>query len=244
MFLLLSLTLLIRSSSSVAVDFSAMEHAVTEPPKPNITRPIRAVPQEPEIETRVDLKEMFPQSIRLAFARSFVYLLGLVLVVIGYVVIAMQLPSPQASSMGTRGVDFLLRSTLYVAVLISGGKLIYELLCFWVYRYRIELEHIVIERGIFFRTRSAVPLARIHDVTLLQTPIDMLFGLRSLTILTASPTESHGEIEGLPSKVAFAFQAFLLALVETTLPDVRERTAAEIIKRAANEEREHEYELA
>lgn len=205
----------------------------SEQPKPNITRPISAVPNEPKIESRVDLKELFPQSIRLAFAESFVYLAGLAFVVIGYIAIAMQLPPPASSAMAVRGTEYLLRWFLYIAITVGGGKLFYELACFWVYRYRIELEHLTIERGILFRSRASVPLAKINDVTLMQTPVELLFGLHTLTILTASPTEAHGQIEGLPTKSARALQAYLLALVETTLPDVRDRVAMDIVERAA-----------
>ena len=176
---------------------------------------------------------MFPQSIRLAFAESFLYLIGLALVVTGYISFASQLPPAADTPNIIDGAEILLRWVLYLAISICGGKLIYELLCFLVYRYSIELEHLTVLRGILFRTRASLPLAKINDVTLHRGPIEILFGIYSISVLTASPTASDGTIEGLTSKSAHGLQSYLLALVETTLPDVRENVAGNILERSA-----------
>lgn len=195
--------------------------------------PIEVVPETPRLDARVDLRQMFPQSIRLPFAESFLHLIGLALVTAGYISLATRLPPATGSPNIVDGTEFILRCIFYIAVCIGGGKLIYELLCYLVYRYSIELEHLTITRGILFRTRASVPIAKINDVSLSRGPVEILFGLYNLTILTASPTANHGTIEGLPSKSAHGLQAYLLALVETTLPNVQDRVAENLIERAS-----------
>lgn len=204
-----------------------------ELPKSSATQPIDSVPRPSKLEARVDLKEMFPLSIRVAFRESFLYLLGLAFVVAGYIAIALQLSHVATLPEMAQSTEFALRSALYVAITVCGGKLLYEILCFWVYRYTIELEHLTITRGILFRSRASFPLARINDVSLTREPLDILFGIYTLTILTASPTSEYGSIDGLPSRSAHGLQAYLLALVETTLPDVREEVAESIVERSA-----------
>ena len=200
--------------------------------KVRATRPIATVPSVEAVETRVDLREMFPQSIRLAFEESFAYLIGLFLITAGYIWFATSLPVlPEGPSL-IGSTELVLRWFFYIAVTICGGKLLYELIYFLVYRYTIELEHLTITRGVLFRTRTSFPIAKINDVSLRRNPIEILFGVYNLTILTASPVANSGTIEGLPARSAHGLQSYLLALVETTLPDVREKVAENVLERA------------
>jgi membrane protein YdbS with pleckstrin-like domain len=215
-----------------------------EEEKTAVTEPIVETPATAKVQTRLDLKQMFPQSARLAFEESFFYLLGLAVVTTGYIWASLQLPHVSDGNIVTDGTESILRSIFYVAVVIAGGKLLYEVVFFLAYRYTIELEHLTISRGVFFPSRASFPIAKINDVSLHRNPIEILFGLYNLTILTASPGNDYAAIEGLPKRSAYGLQTYLLALVETTLPAVRDKKADDILERSAVATRSAVAELA
>lgn len=234
------------SAARIARDIRAMlelpivsnndEHSPPQgSPKEEVSTPIESVPLVGTLPTRLDLRALYPQSIRLAFAESFPYLLGFVLVFAVYVGFLFEYHVDGAPSPIIDAAEFALRYAFYVALSVAGVKLLYELLCFLLYRYAVELEHLSIVRGVLFRSRTAFPIARINDVSLHRTPIEILFGLYTLTILTASPVSNFGSIEGLTGTSARALQAYLLALVETTLPDVRGKLAKNVLEQTATE---------
>ena len=176
---------------------------------------------------RVDLRILFPQTLRLVALKSR-YAIGMMtLIVVVYVMSAISFP-PE-SGQASQAIDIPMRLLFYAGMTAAAAHVIYELLLFLSYGYGIEREHLTIIYGLFFRTRASFPIGKINDVSLHRTPIEMLFGVTTLTILTASPTGQYGSIEGLPPSTAQGLQAYLLALVETTLPDVDDRKASTLL---------------
>lgn len=181
------------------------------------------------IATRVDLKERFPQSYRIIFSRSFWFILALITVGIGYFVFN------NASEENPGGdLDYVTRyafdAFMLAVIVICLVKIIYEFFFHLVYTYKIELEHFTITRGIFFRSRASFPIARINDVSLKRTFIDLLFGLYTLDVLTASAVYQFGIVEGLGKKAAVDLQTYLLAMVESTLPNVPEKEVEKVFE--------------
>jgi membrane protein YdbS with pleckstrin-like domain len=179
--------------------------------------------------TRVDLRKRFPISIRTIFARSFWFLLAVIFVAISYVFLELNTSTDPGFAIIDEGVRYVLSLCFRAVLAISIVKFVYEILYFMTYGYITELEHLTITQGIFFRYRASVPIARINDASLRRNPIQLLFGIYSLTILTASPTADYAVIEGLSKKNAVQLQAFILTLVETTLPDVKESAAEKMV---------------
>lgn len=186
---------------------------------------IKAVP------TRVDLKERFPLTLRYIFCKSFWFLLATGLIAAARIWIGTYHPPINDPSLEIahgaiqKGMGSFFDYLFFAAFICTVLKLIYEFVFRAMFTYSIELEHLTVTRGIFFRSRSSFPLARINDVSLKRTPVEMLFLLYAIDVLTASPISTYGRIEGLSKKDAVDLQTYLLALVETTLPDVREKAA-------------------
>lgn len=70
--------------------------------------------------------------------------------------------------------------TLAFAVAMS---FIFSLQAFWDFTLRWEGEELEVERGLFFRHRDTVPLARIQAVQVVENPLRRLFGLAAVRVL-------------------------------------------------------------
>ncbi len=109
-------------------------------------------------------------------------------------------------------------------LLVVFLKLAYELLYLKLYRYQIELEHLVISQGVLFRSRASVLLAKINDVEIERGALDLIFGLYNVAVLSPAPSQSTF-IEGLSSHHAIELQNKLLAMIESASPDVNTAAA-------------------
>ena len=70
------------------------------------------------------------------------------------------------------------------------------------YRYGINDDHLLVQRGVLFRRWSAIPHHRIQHVDTQQGPIERIFGLASLQLYTASGQSADGSIPGLAQDTA------------------------------------------
>lgn len=116
-------------------------------------------------------------------------------------------------------IVFLLTAIIFL------GKLAYEYLYYLMFAYVIEQEQFTITQGVLLRERSALPLVKINNISLKRTPLEFLFGLHTVEVLTASPITTDCTVIGLSKKNAIDLQTYILALVETALPKVTESTA-------------------
>jgi membrane protein YdbS with pleckstrin-like domain len=187
---------------------------------------------------RINLREQFPISARLVLLESIECIIILVITVIGYFQLSIRYggsylsgPLQDANSFD---VGSFIDTLYYLIVSICVAKILYELLNYILCRYAIELEHLTITRGLFFRSRSSFPVAKINDISLHRSPGQIILGLHTLTLLTAAPTGQYGSIEGLPSRSAYGLQTFLLSLLETTLPHMKDHEAGETLTAVAD----------
>lgn len=195
-----------------------------------VAEPIQAPSAESIAEPlpqRIDLRQAFPISWRLVIANSLLHILLLGISVAAYSLIILR--DPIESGATNNSYRLFSNWIYYSVVLVCGSKIFAELIGFLSWKYSIELEHISIAHGLLFRSRSSFPIAKINDVSIHRSPIEILLGLHTLTILTASPSAVDGSIHGLPSSSAYGLQAYLLALLETTLPDLKEHVAEDVL---------------
>lgn len=54
--------------------------------------------------------------------------------------------------------------------------------CYW---YAVSEETIMLQKGIFWRTTEAVPINKVHQISVLCSPIDRITGLRKVKVITA-----------------------------------------------------------
>ncbi|MCH3977881.1 MAG: PH domain-containing protein [Candidatus Methanomethylophilus sp.] len=78
------------------------------------------------------------------------------------------------------------------------------------YRYRIDDDKVEVRRGVIVITHTLIPIERIHEVTVSVGPVNGLFGLANVEIVTAGGTES---IDHLDSGTAESIAARLNDIV-------------------------------
>jgi membrane protein YdbS with pleckstrin-like domain len=78
-------------------------------------------------------------------------------------------------------------------------------------RFGIDASGIAIERGIFWRSRIAVPRARIQHTDVSQGPLQRRFGVGTLKLYTAGSRYTKIELPGLAHAEAIALRDALLA---------------------------------
>ena len=178
--------------------------------------------------TRISLRNRYPQRLRVIIERSIWVVLILLVTLVGYLDFLNVTTFAGNSGVPDRVVGIVFDLLLGAVLIVCAIKIAYEFLYFMMYNYTIEREHLIISSGVLFRSRAAFPLAKINDISLQRSPIGLILGLYSLNVLTASAISQYGKIDGLSKKDAVDFQAFLLTLLETALPNINEE-AAEIV---------------
>lgn len=179
---------------------------------------------QPEMQTAtvervpdpVNLRKVYPIALRSIVRRSFVWIVGLLIVLFG-VTLLDALPSTGFSQ---RVFDTLCMALVLSAALLVIGKLIYECIFYHTYYYGVELEQFVVSRGVLFKTRASFPIAKLTDTYLHRTPLDLVLGLYNLVITTPSPLADYGTVTGLPARHAKGLQNYLVALASTATPMV------------------------
>jgi putative membrane protein len=100
--------------------------------------------------------------------------------------------------------------TAAVAGLVAFAAILYQWLAWRRFRYGIGAHELVIESGLFSRTRRSIPYDRIQDVDIERGPLARLFGLARLKIETGG----SGADEGLLDSVTIAEAERLRALFQ------------------------------
>lgn len=65
------------------------------------------------------------------------------------------------------------------------------------YWYALQPEHMVVAKGVFFKTRTYIPYGRIQNVNVTRTVADRILGLSRITVDTAGSRFSEGVVPGI-----------------------------------------------
>ncbi|HEX9709697.1 MAG TPA: PH domain-containing protein [Candidatus Thermoplasmatota archaeon] len=65
------------------------------------------------------------------------------------------------------------------------------------YWYSLLAEHMVVAKGVFFKTRTYIPYGRIQNVNVTRTVADRVLGLSRITVDTAGARFSEGVVPGI-----------------------------------------------
>lgn len=97
---------------------------------------------------------------------------------------------------------------LTAAILILGLAigLGWPTLRYRAWRWRVEPDRVVIQRGVLWRTRSLVPRVRIQHVDTRSSPLQRWLGLNTLVIYTAGTRGADVSIPGLTAMEAERFR--------------------------------------
>lgn len=99
-----------------------------------------------------------------------------------------------------------------VAVAALATAVIFPPLRYAAWRFAIREEHVLLRRGVLFRTTSIVPHARIQHVDTRHGPLDRQLGLASLVIFTAGTRGAIVTIPALEGAEAEVLRDHLAAL--------------------------------
>ena len=81
-----------------------------------------------------------------------------------------------------------------LAVMITGAvvallwAIVFPIVRFKRYKYLIQPDRIEIIQGVFWVTRSVVPIDRIHQINVSRGPLDTAFGVAKVSVITAGST--------------------------------------------------------
>ena len=92
------------------------------------------------------------------------------------------------------GVVAHLYGAAKLAVMITGAvvallwAIVFPIVRFKRYKYLIQPDRIEIIQGVFWVTRSVVPIDRIHQINVSRGPLDTAFGVAKVSVITAGST--------------------------------------------------------
>jgi membrane protein YdbS with pleckstrin-like domain len=114
------------------------------------------------------------------------------------------------------GIGLWVAAVVFVALVALGAG--YELVRYRVWRFAIEDDAVVLERGVITRVTSVVPFVRVQHVDTQRGPIERLAGLSSVVVYTAGSRGADVTIPGLTPERADAIRQDLRRLAIESEP--------------------------
>ena len=99
----------------------------------------------------------------------------------------------------------------WILLILSIPSLLVAVAQWLVFRFRLEGEELILDSGVLARRRRVIPIARIQNIDMEQTPLERLVGVAELRLETASGGgETEARLDVLPVDEARALQQDLL----------------------------------
>lgn len=95
---------------------------------------------------------------------------------------------------------------LVLGLTLLALEMIWPSLAYEHWRYAVREHDLLVEQGVLFRRRSAIPHRRIQHVDTRQGPLERLFGLSQVMVYTAAGALADGAIPGLGEEEANALR--------------------------------------
>jgi membrane protein YdbS with pleckstrin-like domain len=116
-------------------------------------------------------------------------------------------------------VGVILRAPSPASWLLPGAYAVLAFCCVWTlpsahYRaleYGVDAQGIAVQRGIFWRSRIALPRIRIQHSDVSQGPLERRYGVATLKLYTAGSRYTKIELSGLAHVDALALRDALIA---------------------------------
>lgn len=89
-----------------------------------------------------------------------------------------------------------------VALFLVGLSVLWPGLHYRFWRWQVETDRVLIQKGVVWRSRSLIPRVRIQHVDTRSSPLQRWLGLNSLVIYTAGTRGADAEIPGLAADEA------------------------------------------
>ncbi len=131
-------------------------------------------------------------------------------VVSGSIGLARQLILPAILGGASAG-DSVSSTLQWVVIILSVPSILLAFARWLMFRYRLEADDLVIDSGVLSRQRRVIPLGRIQNIDLQQSPLERLAGVAGLRLETASGGgDTEAALSVLSLDEARALQADLM----------------------------------
>jgi putative membrane protein len=100
-----------------------------------------------------------------------------------------------AAGVGMAGGGRGLGPILLLIAIAAGVAIVFVLLAWWRFTYRVGAGEIVIERGLLQRQRRVIPFDRVQDIAIEQPPLARLFGTARVKIETGGAAADEGSLD-------------------------------------------------
>lgn len=100
------------------------------------------------------------------------------------------------------------------ALFLVGLSILWPGLAYRFWRWQVEADRVLIQKGVVWRSRSLIPRVRIQHVDTRSSPLQRWLGLNSLVIYTAGTRGADAEIPGLAADEAERLREQLAQLEE------------------------------
>lgn len=123
-------------------------------------------------------------------------------------------------------------------LLLVGG---FAILYYLRFKYCVEGDTLVVEKGVVRRERLQIPFERIQTIQLFQGPIQQVFGLTGVRVDTAGSSGAELQLVAIRKDAATALQAMLRSRGAETSNTTAQENTPEHAAPMAQEEREGAY---
>lgn len=117
----------------------------------------------------------------------------------------------------------------YVIVGVAGFSALISLISYFRFYFYVQDDELVIEKGVFQRTKLNIPFDRIQTVNFQQSIIHQIFDVVSVEIDTAGSQGNEFSILALGKKKAEAIRQYLIAQAKEHNPIVEEETTVAVV---------------
>ena len=142
--------------------------------------------------------------------------LGIAIISVQFLVNGVRAAWPLLIGITFGGIEgYMLLGIPILLGLILAGAVAY----YWRFKYRLEDEALVVERGLLQRERLLIPFDRIQAIQLFQGPLQQLFGLTGLRVDTAGSTGNELQLVAIGKAEAESLRHMLdkdLSLYDTS----------------------------
>lgn len=194
-------------------------------------------PRRSKVARDMNLSRIFPVSWMVGFRMTWMSLL------VACATTTVAIAARPESELGLQISPLLLQWLNWLALGawgVWGLRFLYEQIARLTLFYGIEDGHFVIARGVIIRERGGFPLARLTDMYLESSLINLLLGVRTLHLATPTTlSEKFARIDGLDARVAVALLRRLSRLVDRSIThEPRPRESHERRERSSSRDSE------
>ena len=105
---------------------------------------------------------------------------------------------------------------IYFIIMVALIGMVYSILSFFRYYYYIEDDKLIVDRGVFGKSKTSIPFERIQTINFEQNIAHQVFSTLRLKIDTAGSAKKEFEFDAIQKEEAYALRALVLDFKAST----------------------------